>query len=275
MGQIDQRVTLSPRFRGGMSKESLFRIDCASKCHSRRIAVSKNPNTSRVVPGFVDNESVDHKEERDSRVHSNIHTSCHLNTKTNPSNTMLRSGVYFNNSEVLNTIHPAQVSHVKGEVIKVLNLPVGMPLAKPPRLGSFYKGVLPPITENITDMKTLRRKEVVRQFKEKIQERKKRREKEGSKHEKPEGKPLKRIRIENTAFHSSSGNSLSSEERLFFEAAVALSSSEVPTSTNGKRNEPRQVSLEPAGQTTTSRPPRYSLYLGSASKMLLPLRPKS
>jgi hypothetical protein len=58
-----------------------------------------------------------------------------IKTKQETSRQITRSGVYFNNHEILDTRHPAQVEYNTFFASEVPDLPIGIPLAKPPRLG--------------------------------------------------------------------------------------------------------------------------------------------
>eukprot|EP00536_Pseudo-nitzschia_multiseries_P013827 jgi/Psemu1/36518/gm1.36518_g len=194
------------------------------------MATPKLQKPSCLDPDSAISKGVNQKKHNDTTVPGNTYTTyaCQINTKNTPSSTMMRSGVYFNNREIFDTIHPAQVNHREGQVIKVLNLPVGMPLAKPPCISAIKHEALPPISTNITD-RTLRRKHDAMQSEEEPRLRKKtRREERRSMDEKPKEKRSQRTRAGNSACNPSSGNTLSSEERLFFEAAKKLSSSDVP-----------------------------------------------
>lgn len=281
MGQRDQNNRLSSRLRRAVNKTCALHNEelssYFSQCNFHTMATPKLQKPSCLDPDSAISKGVNQKKHNDTTVPGNTYTTyaCQINTKNTPSSTMMRSGVYFNNREIFDTIHPAQVNHREGQVIKVLNLPVGMLLAKPPCISAIKHEALPPISTNITD-RTLRRKHDAMQSEEEPRLRKKtRREERRSMDEKPKEKRSQRTRAGNSACNPSSGNTLSSEERLFFEAAKKLSSSDVPALKIEEVNHVRHNPLKLAGQVISSRSPRSSHSNESSLRTLLPLRQKS
>jgi hypothetical protein len=66
---------------------------------------------------------------------NNANNTFEIKIKQETPRQITRSGVYFNNHEILDTRHPAQVEYNTFFATEVPDLPIGIPLAKPPRLG--------------------------------------------------------------------------------------------------------------------------------------------
>ena len=150
MGKIDRQ-----------NKPCVFRKEemllFASKYRSRRMNYPKLPNTSSFAHSSVVSKGTNEKRQKGSAIPNSKNTTYQIDTKHGPSNKIMRSGVYFNKREIFNTVHPTQVKYNMLHVTKVLNLPVGMPLAKPPHLGVINHGLLPRISKTVADKPLLRK----------------------------------------------------------------------------------------------------------------------
>lgn len=120
-----------------------------------------------------------------------------------------RSGVYFNNHQIFDSRHPAQVEYKAIFESKVPDLPVGIPLAEPPRL---FTSASKPALKKIVPMK---RKESLSQPTRSMSGK-------GSIDVGKE-KPSSRTRCNEGII--SIPKRLSREEYLFLEAAILLSAS--------------------------------------------------
>mmetsp|Transcript_4137 Transcript_4137/g.8941 ORF Transcript_4137/g.8941 Transcript_4137/m.8941 type:complete len:231 (+) Transcript_4137:519-1211(+) len=225
MGQNNRKDDLSSRLRKVVTRTCVFRkeeaLNFASMCPSWRMEdflkvssfalssfASKGTNEKPATPNITD-------------------TTNQINTKHEPSKQITRSGVYFNNREICNAIHPAQMRYDVRHVTKVPNLPVGMPLGKPPRLRVVNHEFLPPIPRTYNDEPLPGKINASPSGTEPSHARKPaKRKKESILGGKPECKPSKRTRVVKIASinNCNSGNKLSNEQHLFFEAAIALSS---------------------------------------------------
>ena len=223
MGQSDRKDDLSSRLRNVVTRTCVFRreeaLTFASMCPSWRMEkfLEVSPFALSTVASYGANEK--------PATPQITNTTNQINTQHEPSNKITRSGVYFNNREICNAIHPAQMKYDMRHVTKVPNLPVGMPLGKPPRLRVVNHELLPPIPRTYNDKSLPEKINASPSGTEPLHARKPaKRKKESIRDGKPESKPPKHTRVVEIASinNCTFGNRLSNEEHLFFEAAIAL-----------------------------------------------------
>lgn len=121
-----------------------------------------------------------------------------------------RSGVYFNNQLIFDRRHPAQLEYKAILESKVPDLPVGIPLAEPPRL---FTSASKPALKKIAPMKK----------KESLSQPRCSTSRNGGSIDVGEGKPSNRTRRNEGII--SIPKRLPREEYLFLEAAILLSAS--------------------------------------------------
>jgi hypothetical protein len=119
---------------------------------------------------------------------------------------VMKTGVYFNDCEVSQDMHPSQVRYLKRYTSVVPSLPVGKPMPAPPKLLTQCpcKIELPPSDQDVDLNQYMASNDCKRKTESKD----------------CEAEPAKRRRIEKLR-----PNNLSSEEQVFIEAAFALSES--------------------------------------------------
>ena len=279
MGQIERKNSSSLRLRvhtkqlGTLNKNELTLL--ASK-HRWGVGNLSSSKTSSLLYSSIASQRANQKKHTNASAKSNRNKTCKISEKQEPSYKSMRSGVYFDNREIFNTRHPSQVHYNVRHVTKVLNLPVGMPLPKPPGL-CVINHPFPPLSKPGTEESLQQKTDESQSEKEApcARKRKREREEKGSEEEgKLEDRPSKRSRIDITVT-SISNKKLSSEERLFLEAAIALSASKISGPTK-EANTPSQqseqsVSPKPSGQAMPPPPPPCSFFQGISSRVLLSL----
>lgn len=233
--------------------------------------------SSSLLYSSIVSKRANQKKQTDAITASSTNKTFEIDNKQEHSNKSMKSGVYFNNHEIFNARHPTQVQYNVRHVTKVLNLPFGMPLAKPPRL-SVMKHKFPSLSEPTTE-ESLPRK-IDESQSEKEQEppcaRKRAREEKGSEEEgKLEEGSLKRSRFDTIVTSISSKKLSTSEERLFLEATIALSDlKSVPTrkkKTPSQKSKQKNSPKPSMGKIMPPPPPSLSFFKGKFSRVLLSL----
>jgi hypothetical protein len=297
MGQIDRNDILSSRLRSiPCEKKSCAPPVCNKKNVLSRLISAKNrfqtsSDSSRfLIPSpllnnskTVDDQKDEMKLTKKTRT-DNINQTHEMSEKQEHSTTSnsMRSGVYFNNCEIFNEMHPSQVHYKVHHATNVVNLPMGKPLARPPFLGvKKPRCAAPPVTDSNSAEESESKKADGSRKRERGQTGSS--DTEGAEEENLEDDdPSKRCRIDGIV-RQSNKKKLSGEETLFLEAALALSVSKflgtttTTTTTKENRTNPapqnnrRSVSPTPTlpGQQTMMPPPPFSFFQATSSKRVL------
>jgi hypothetical protein len=299
MGQIDRNDTLSSRLRGIPSKKK----SCTPPVYNKKNDLSRlisaqnrfqiSSDSSRfLIPSSLLHNSKTVDDQKDEMELTKITKTENINKnhemsekQEHSTSNSMRSGVYFNNCEIFNEMHPSQVHYQVRHVTKVATLPMGKPLARPHFLGvKKPRCAAPPVTDSNS----------AEEFESKKVDGSRKRERgqtsssntEGGEEENVEDDdPSKRCRMDGIVCPSNKKR-LSGEETLFLEAALALSVSKfsgttttTTTTTTTKENRTisapqnnrRSVPLTPtlSGQQTMMPPPPFSFFQATSSKRVL------
>lgn len=284
MVQIDRNDILSSRLRGfpckNSKKNDLSRLISAknrfqiSSDSSRFLIPSSLLNNSKTVDDQKDEMKLTKKTrtENINKTHEMSEKQKHSATSSNS----MRSGVYFNNCEIFNEMHPSQVHYKVHHATNVTNLPMGKPLARPPFLG--LKKVASPVTDSNSAEESESKKVEGSHKRERGQTSSS--DTDGGEEENLEDDdPSKRCRMDGIV-PQSNRKKLSSEETSSLEAALALSklSGTITTTTikgnrtiSATQNNRRSVSPTPtlSGQQTMMPPPPFSFFQATSSKRAL------
>lgn len=119
------------------------KMKTASNSHHRRDSQFLTDNTAgaraRVPTEIREDQEEDESASSSSNASSSITTTTTGSThgSTTSTTTKSSSGIYYNNCEIFNELHPSQINaNILNGVYKVPNLPIGKPLARPPHLGA-------------------------------------------------------------------------------------------------------------------------------------------
>jgi hypothetical protein len=282
MVQIDRNDILSSRLRGfpckNSKKNDLSRLISAknrfqiSSDSSRFLIPSSLLNNSKTVDDQKDEMKLTKKTRTE-----NINKTHEMSEKQEHSATSsdsMRSGVYFNNCEIFNEMHPSQVHYKVHHATNVTNLPTGKPLARPPFLG----------------LKKPRCAAAEESESKKVEGSHKRERGQASSSDTDGGDeenleyddPSKRCRMDGIVPQSNK-KKLFSEETSSLEAALALTLFSGTTTTNNNnttkgsmtipapQNNRRSVSPTPtlSGQQPMMPPPPFSFFQATSSKRAL------
>ena len=286
MVQIDRNDILSSRLRGfpckNSKKNDLSRLVSAknrfqiSSDSSRFLIPSSLLNNSKTVDDQKDEMKLTKKTrtENINKTHEMSEKQKHSATSSNS----MRSGVYFNNCEIFNEMHPSQVHYKVHHATNVTNLPMGKPLARPPFLGLKKRCAAPSVTDSNSAEESESKKVEGSHKRERGQTSSS--DSDGGKEENLEDDdPSKRCRMDGIV-PQSNRKKLSSEETSSLEAALALSklSGTITTTTikgnraiSATQNNRRSVSPTPtlSGQQTMMPPPPFSFFQATSSKRAL------
>ncbi|MGK3743729.1 MAG: hypothetical protein ACI90V_010588 [Bacillariaceae sp.] len=292
MGQIDRNDILSSHLRGIRSKKKsctppvynrndLSRLFSAknrfqiSSGSSRFLIPSSLLNNSKIVDVQKDEMKLTKKTKTENE---NINEMSEKQEYSNTSSSM-RSGVYFNNCEIFNEMHPSQVHYKFRHVTKAANLPIGKPLARPPYLGVTKPRCAALFIDSNSSAEDEPESKKVDGSRKRDRGQKSSSNTEGGEEENLEDNdPSKRCRMDST--RPSNKKKLSGEEKLFLEAALALSVSKLSATTTtttkenkilpAPQNNRRSVSpTPPSGQQAMMPPPPFSFFQANSSKRVL------
>ena len=177
-------------------------------------------------------------------------------TQQEISNQSMRYGVYINNCEIFDKRHPAQVQYKAFHVTKMPDLPVGLPLAKPPHLCVHNHPILPIFSQPTTEESLSTKIEDSSSEPEIELACSRKRLVDGENDGKIKEKPSKCTRLNNTKA-SISSKKLSKEERLFLDAAIALSASKDLIQTKDNTTKCTKEKHQPSGRAMPPPPSTF------------------